>query len=212
MEQETANLSTTVQNLMERQTNMLTSEVALGNAPKWRGLVARIEKDMKDESIDALPRNLAEIIAKLICRESRGDKSVLFYGSTGTGKTFRMNFIRSCIRETFAVNAADIFETANAGQDIDDLILFNTRCHAHLFIDDLGTEPESSLHYGQKTFPLAEAIEKRYIEFIKNKYQTFFTTNLKPDEIAKRYGERAFSRLNEMCVMINLSGKDRRMK
>lgn len=67
-----------------------------------------------------------------------------------------------------------------------------------LAIDDAGIEPLEVMEYGNVVNPIVELLTKRYDEQLF----TFMTTNLTPDGIRKRYGDRIADRLNEMAVVI----------
>ena len=85
--------------------------------------------------------------------------------------------------------------------------------HEHsldLIIDDLGAEPRMAVHYGQRSCPLQEMLMRRYVAYPQAK--TYITTNLTMDEIAREYGERVRSRLEEMCDVITLQGVDLRRR
>lgn len=85
--------------------------------------------------------------------------------------------------------------------------------HEHsldLIIDDLGAEPRMAIHYGQRSCPLQEMLMRRYVAYPQAK--TYITTNLTMDEIAREYGDRVRSRLEEMCDVITLQGVDLRRR
>jgi len=67
-----------------------------------------------------------------------------------------------------------------------------------LAIDDVGIEPLEVMEYGNVVNPVVELLTKRYDEQLF----TLLTTNLTPDGIRKRYGDRIADRLNEMAVVI----------
>ncbi len=67
-----------------------------------------------------------------------------------------------------------------------------------LAIDDVGIEPLEVMEYGNVVSPVVELLTKRYDEQLF----TLMTTNLTPDGIRKRYGDRIADRLNEMAVVI----------
>lgn len=67
-----------------------------------------------------------------------------------------------------------------------------------LAIDDVGIEPLEVMEYGNVVSPIVELLTKRYDEQLF----TIMTTNLTPDGIRKRYGDRIADRLNEMAVVI----------
>ncbi len=71
-----------------------------------------------------------------------------------------------------------------------------------LAIDDLGTEPAAVKIYGTEKLPLVELLAARY----DLKLPTIITTNLGPEGIADRYGERIADRLREIADAIGFEG------
>lgn len=67
-----------------------------------------------------------------------------------------------------------------------------------LAVDDLGTEPLEMLDYGNVLSPMVDLLTKRY----DLQLFTIVTTNLTPQEIRTKYGDRIADRLNEMMVKI----------
>ena len=177
-----------------------------------------IEADLQEAGIDLVPRNLATILAKLNTEEGEGGKGVFLCGSTGTGKTARMRWAAEAFGITMipALELCDLLMQAETEEERREaLLLIPPRWNEvpehfnDLIIDDLGTEPEAQNVYGTKRSIMEDAICKRYDSFPK--WKTHFTSNLTKEEIRARYGERIWSRLNEMVVFVTLAGKDRRM-
>jgi DNA replication protein DnaC len=73
-----------------------------------------------------------------------------------------------------------------------------------LILDDLGVEKTSE--WTMQT--LYSIIDRRYRE-VK---QTLVTSNLTLDEIAEKVGDRIASRIAGMCKLVEIKGKDRRIK
>lgn len=67
-----------------------------------------------------------------------------------------------------------------------------------LAVDDVGIEPLEVMEYGNVVSPMVELLTKRY----DGQLFTLLTTNLTPEGIRKRYGDRIADRLNEMAVVI----------
>lgn len=67
-----------------------------------------------------------------------------------------------------------------------------------LGIDDLGTEPQEVMDFGNVVTPVIDLLTKRYDEQLF----TIITTNLTPKQIRKSYGDRIADRLNEMVEKI----------
>lgn len=67
-----------------------------------------------------------------------------------------------------------------------------------LGIDDLGTEPQEVMDFGNVVTPVIDLLTKRYDEQLF----TIITTNLTPKQIRDHYGDRIADRLNEMVEKI----------
>lgn len=68
-----------------------------------------------------------------------------------------------------------------------------------LAIDDLGTEPRESVHYGDYVTAAIDVISYRYEE----QFCTLVTSNLAANEIATYYDERIADRFREMMHIVN---------
>lgn len=78
-----------------------------------------------------------------------------------------------------------------------------------LFIDDLGVEPAEVLCYGNVLNPLADILTRRY----ELQLHTVVSTNMGPDGVAERYGDRVFDRFCEMMHSVRFQrGETYRMK
>jgi DNA replication protein DnaC len=80
-----------------------------------------------------------------------------------------------------------------------------TRCMKtkFLFLDDLGAE--NTTDFAREHF--FTILDLR----CQKKLPTFITTNLSFNELKEKYGERVVSRLKEMCIPIQIKGRDRRV-
>lgn len=68
-----------------------------------------------------------------------------------------------------------------------------------LAIDDLGTEPRESIHYGDYVTAVMDIISYRYEE----QFCTLASSNLAASEIAEYYDERIADRFREMMHIVN---------
>lgn len=149
-----------------------------------------------------------EIISKLGLDPKKG---ILLTGKTGVGKTYSIEFLVGLLSYS-GVNLM----TAN--QIVQQYIRFHRdaqtrhpldyRMSYDLIVDDLGSEMSKIQIYGTELQPLTDLITERYAN---PNLKTHITTNLSMDGIASRYGDRVWSRLWQMCNVIELTGKDYRL-
>lgn len=135
------------------------------------------------------------------------NKALGLVGNTGSGKTLAMNVLGDLLRaydvryrrgERIVPFAFRIFsarriasEFAASGYDgIYPYIHYNNIC-----IDDLGSEPQEVVHYGNKLNVIEHIIEERYLA----RKITHFTSNFKLEQLEQFYGQRVASRLYETC-------------
>ncbi|MFV0464632.1 MAG: ATP-binding protein [Lachnospiraceae bacterium] len=140
--------------------------------------------------------------------------NILFFGSTGVGKTFLSNCIAKELLDTghsviyftalqlFTLFEKNIFhkdtdaEMIRASQDIFDCDL--------LIIDDLGTELPNSFTSSQLFLCLNERILRRK--------STIISTNLSLDHLMQIFSERTFSRISKDFQFIKMYCKDIRVQ
>lgn len=138
-------------------------------------------------------------------------KGLLFFGTVGTGKTFYSACIVNalidrgypCLVTNFARLVNTISGMYTGKQEyIDSLNRFDL-----LVIDDLAAERDTE--YMNEI--VQNVIDSRY----RAGLPTIITTNLTDEELKKPieiHRQRVFSRLLEMCIPIEVEGKDRRRK
>ena len=80
--------------------------------------------------------------------------------------------------------------------------------YSNLLIDDLGTETPGS-HFGNQVNVIGELLQIRYND--RNRHVTHATSNLDAKALKSKYGERVYSRINEMFNYIHMNGNDRRL-
>lgn len=137
--------------------------------------------------------------------------NLILSGGTGTGKTYALSALGNSILEKgyellylTAFDMHNAFLRYHTSNVQDKYIHFDSLITADmLIIDDLGTEP------------IFRNVTKEYLylvleERMLNKLPTSISTNLSPDDLLERYGERIFSRLNDKRIsrLINIDGDD----
>lgn len=143
--------------------------------------------------------------------ENNGE-NLLFYGTTGLGKTFLCNCIAKALLDKnkiviyqTAFTILDILERRRFGKEKDSTndFRYNLLFDADLLIiDDLGTEISN-------TFTNAEVFNIVNTRLISGK-KTIISTNLTPKEITEIYTDRVFSRILDKFVPLKFYGKDLR--
>ena len=188
-------------------------------AERWKRIEPLIREDLQKDEIEAVPRNLAGILAKVHTDELPGRKGLFLCGNSGTGKTRRIKWMADAFEIRFITArklCSLLMECRYEDEREDALNCLPCRWSeipphfGDLVIDDLGTEPDGQVLYGTQVSVLVDGICRRYEMFPR--WKTHFTSNLTEGQIRARYGERVWSRLQEMCVFITLAGNDRRVK
>lgn len=191
---------------------------------QWRRIFDRVSRAKEQAGIDdALPR-FAEFVSKVYYDEFRAKRSnvpqgILLIGGIGCGKTKRIRFMAD-ILDIPLVEADDVVMQIARHPNDDEYMRSVTRCanvncinnrhYNDLIIDDLGTEQAEVVTYGTRRDIMRDIIMDRYEQFANHGRITHFTTNLEPEDIRSRYGDRIASRLTDMCVCIRMAGGDRR--
>ena len=177
----------------------------------FKNFDSRIAKDKKQqETLEKLKNLLLQYCNKFPYTPY---SIILLAGHTGVGKTFALECTASeVIKRGYTANFITAFQLnnqflkyhtcfdANKQSYMDMLLLPDL-----LVIDDLGTEPV--LRNVTKEYLLA-VIQER---MLKHK-ATLISTNLSPEQIFDRYGERLFSRITHKgkSLLINIEGNDLR--
>lgn len=127
-------------------------------------------------------------------------------GTCGNGKTTLMRAICSVINflnikdqynDSYSIGILSAKDIAHKNKD--DYTAYKQICgRTMLAIDDLGFESAEVLSYGNVLNPLIDLIEQRYTDQLF----TLITTNLTPEQIRERYGDRIADRFNEMMTKI----------
>ena len=144
----------------------------------------------------------------------RDSSNIVFYGSTGVGKTFMTHCIAKALLDTShtvvyltSQQLFDILEKNKFGrndENTSDGQVSYILDSELLIIDDLGTELVNSFTSSQ----LYNFIEERHL----NKRPVIISTNLSFTELRNRYSERIFSRFTGYYNFYMIVGDDIRTK
>ena len=169
-------------------------------------------------------KNISKVAKHLVNPQKFG---LMLAGTCGNGKTTLMNaiqratnvlsdkgfFNKKIVKELFnetighynreeieehkvRINIVDVKEIIAKCKDFTEMD--NLKKMPCLGIDDLGKEPAEVLDYGNICNPVIDLLEYRY----NRNLTTFITTNLTPNELKDKYGERISDRFREMIEKI----------
>ena len=138
---------------------------------------------------------------------------LILCGSVGTGKTTLMRSIQRFCGEVLApsdagfqigsYSAVDVCEMyKHKFEDFEDVKIIRQI----LFLDDVGEEPGEVNSYGNYATPIRDLLMYCY----ETDKPVVMTTNLTPQAIAKRYGERLADRFKETAKVIVINGQSYR--
>ncbi|MEU4964180.1 ATP-binding protein [Streptomyces smyrnaeus] len=138
--------------------------------------------------------------------------SLLLLGPTGVGKTHQAYGALRWLAPTgvvapwTAVSAVDLYAALRPRKNNDPEAEFWKLAMAELlFIDDVGAE--------RKPTEFTEEVNFRLVNYrYAHRLPTIFTSNVMPQQLADRVGDRVASRLAGMCTQVVMRGDDRRRK
>lgn len=140
-------------------------------------------------------------------------KGIFIHGGTGTGKT---TILRACMGVSFGAFSVDewhekkplITTCIDLVNHFDINQSYQFYLERETYFDDLGSEPKPKFSRKDDDPIMGKIIELRYARNLR----THFTSNHSPEEIGEIYGQRVFSRLFDMCHVIEFTGTDMRLQ
>jgi len=150
-------------------------------------------------------------VAKFV-RQYKPGKSLLLIGPVGTGKThMAVGTIRALCDQKVTCKFWDINEWLDQLRDTyqenraeGQALLDEVKGVPLLVFDDLGAQRDTE-HTVDRLF---DVINYRYL----NRLSTIVTTNIDEKQISHNFGERLWSRLMEMCLVVNVNSIDHRQR
>lgn len=164
---------------------------------EYKNLVFAAKKAVKDEN--QLNSNIEKICTWM--KQVQRRPWCRLAGFIGNGKTTMLHALKSWYEKTHArriwtaYTANELVKLATQDPDKFDNVI---QRHQLLMIDDLGTEPNEVLVFGNKMQPMREMFYARY----DKKLITLFTTNLTDEQFTAYYGDRIADRCREMQLKI----------
>ena len=196
----------------KREVEMLMDDA--GVRREWRGFEAfdeRVYPTDEQKKQGAAARALCEAYADRFPKTEK--PNLLLVGESGLGKTFFLEAIAERVSArrlpAMSVSAFRLLEAMRAyhfGSNGEDAAFRRMVDCDLLLIDDLGTEPMLNNITVEYLFTLLgeRGAARRH---------TVVATNLMPQDLMNRYGERVMSRLldKNLCAAIRLNGADLRL-
>ncbi len=138
-------------------------------------------------------------------------KGVFLMGSTGSGKTHALYAIKRRLK-TVGGNTSSVenwvellFELKERFNTGGIKTVFDALSDKEvIFIDDIGAERQTEWSQEMLYLLVNRAYTSQRVMMI--------ATNLDASEFQDKYGDRIFSRINEMCLVVNMGKEDRRYK
>lgn len=145
----------------------------------------------------------------------RLEKGIFLCGTTGTGKSLAMKVLGELYRlNNFSIGKNALrWKEVRADTMCDEFAksgdLAEYKKTPLLCIQDLGSEPQETIHMGNRIQVCRTVIESRGDE---KDLVTMVTSNFRLGgrALVEMYGDRVVSRLTEMCNLLILTGEDRR--
>lgn len=177
---------------------------------------AGISKRFLSADIQSVPESLRKATEGFVI-----GKGYYIYGEIGSGKTYLLSaLINDRILKSYEkysdLQILPKFESVpsillavkncfkDRSETSEEDIIYRYSQYSCLVLDDLGTEK------------LSEWVLQTLYSIVDNRYrdekQTVFTSNLDLNQIKDRIGDRIPSRIAEMCQIVHIKGRDRRLK
>lgn len=185
------------------------------------------ESGVKPRFIEASKNDIQPDLWKKINPFFKGE-SLFIYGPVGCGKT---HLLAAMIREHFeahdyrypngypkrikVISVPELLleikgSFSNNGQDLV-LAHFSSR-----YVDEVPLPPEIIIFDDVGSENVTEWVTEQLYLIINRRYeackQSVFTSNLSLEELSKKFGDRISSRIAGMCSVVQIAGRDRRLK
>lgn len=156
---------------------------------------------------EAKIENIPEVVKSALIKNKSTTKGMLLYGKTGSGKTYCLYAMKNVANKKYRIEnwvemMIEIRDRVSQGREIGAVIA--DICDTDvLAIDDLGAENQTP--FSQEV--IYAIINRFYI----GEKRLIIATNLTLEDLSEKYGDRVFSRIAEMCELVEIKGNDRRL-
>lgn len=201
--------------------SILTQECLQGVFPKRNLHVTNISKEELLEVVKEIVQTDGQEIFRpeaverqvdILSRWLRGDSefstktTVFLWGNVGTGKTTLLRALKKVLEQKNKVVHLFLAAELSDWAAVDAEKFRQEKTAAFLAIDDLGEEPEKVMNYGTPIYPIRTLLEERYSLLSP----TFISSNISPEQVGERYGERVADRLGQIAFSIKFPGESLR--
>lgn len=150
-------------------------------------------KETENRELIKIPQH-EEIANWLSDNKGRG---LFLHGDCGLGKSFISRIVIPAIVLKYQHKVFKVYDIGKMNGKLEDALDY-----PFIVLDDIGTE-EVLNDYGNKKYAFAELIDKAE----KNGNILIITTNLTPDKLTEKYGERVLERIISTTKRIEFKGK-----
>lgn len=136
--------------------------------------------------------------------EKKG-QTLIFCGNVGTGKTMLVHALMQSLGYGYYIRAVDISREVRGcyAKNLSEKdVIDNWSMQSLLVIDEVGVQQDTK----NESMLITDLIDRRYGDL----RPTIICTNLNKEKLAEVFGERAWSRLNQNCAIIPITGESNR--
>lgn len=138
--------------------------------------------------------------------EELNRKGICLIGGVGNGKTMAMEIISKLFNIDLhhSIEIASFYKKYEEFPEPSMIFTDRSKWGRDLIIDDMGAE-KTIVNFGERTEVLNDFLQQRYMDFKHKKAMTYISTNLSKQSFIERYSDRIWSRIEEMCLVVDMT-------